>query len=644
MSLIVPDSTVNMYVDVPISAGHQLVFSSRSAQNTYFLNKRLVTKAGCSYIRKTGRLRIEFSTARVQQCNYMSFTNSSFENVTFYAQILDYEYVNNETTDVLYAIDYWQTYMFDAKFHACSILREHLTESDYQKAVENPWRRDIPELLTDEELSCDESLECIYTDGTLVGGAITGNRFKVPSGTTSILGDAYANELYAVFLLSQFDFGAWASEDGIKFIHCFNYFSNVDEVGSWSSFINMFTSINQNCIRGTAMLGIRLNEANFKQLFTKAIDLLTSYGVTSSIVGIYVLPKWALKGHFITSVYEATDNTEGFEEQMMNIPKLVDMNPKLNTYPFRYMRVKTPNDTKEYRFDLFKNLSEGDNLIEFKITCNTNGIPVWSFAPKDYKNDGGYNYYERIDFSNIPQISFSSDAYLAYLSCQYSNAIQTNTRSGMANLRAGAINSVMNAISPITNAIGTAVGGDYSQERVDTSLMSYEYQMPKAPTSFGIPSPGQVVSGAAGMIGANQQMNVMNEALSSRGDGSSAVFDSTKRAFVNDEYHAGSQSGYLPYSYDALNFVIELVTLNDDILKKYSDYLDIYGYKSLRNGVPHVCNYVSNGSNTPHFTTLDDETFTYVQTADMHVSGVQLKACAAIENLFNAGCRFLKGD
>lgn len=643
MSLIVPDSTVNLYADVPISAGHQLVFKSRSTQNTYFLNKRLVTKAGCSYIRKTGRLRIEFNAARVQQCNYMSFTNASFENVTFYAQILDYEYVNNETTDILYAIDYWQTYMFDAKFHACNILREHLTEADYQKAVKNPWRRDIPELFTDEGLPCDESLECIYTNGSLVGGGITGNRFKVPSDRT-ILGDIYASDLYAVFLLSQFDFGAWAAEDGEEFIQCFNYFGSVDKNATWGDFINMFTSINQNCIRGTAILGIRLNELNFKNLFTRVIDLLTSYGVTSSIVGIYVLPKWSLKGYFKTSVYESTDKTEGFEEQMMNIPKLVDVNPKLNTYPFRYMRVKTPNDTKEYRFDLFKNLSEGTNLIEFKITCNTNGIPVWSFAPRGYKNDGGYNYYERIDFSNIPQISFSSDAYLAYLSGQYSNAIQTNTRSGMANMRAGAFNSLLNAISPITNAVSAAVGGDYSQDLVNTGRMSYELQMPNAPTSFGIPSSGQVVSGAAGMIGANQQMDVMNEALSSRGDGSSAVFDSTKRAFVNDEYHAGSQSGYLPYSYDALNFVIELVTLNDDILKKYSDYLDIYGYKSLRNGVPHVCDYVTDGSHTPHFTTLDDETFTYVQTADMHVSGVQLKACAAIENLFNAGCRFLKGD
>lgn len=643
MSLIIPDSTVNMYADVPISEGHQLVFSSRSTQNTYFLNKRLVTKAGCSYIRKTGRLRIEFNTARVQQCNYMSFTNTSFENITFYARILDYEYINNETTDVIYEIDYWQTYMFDANFHACSILREHLTETDYQKAVENPWRRDIPEMLTDEGLPCDESLECIYTNGSLAGGGVTGNRFKIPSDT-SILGDIYANDLYAVFLLSQFDFSEWSAEDGIAFVNCFNYFGSESQAATWDSLKESFTSVNQRCVRGTAMLGIRIDDANFKEHFTSAIDKLTLYSVTGSIVGIYVLPKWSLKGYFKTSVYESVDSSEGFESAIFNIPTLNGVNPKLNTFPFRYMRVKSPNDTKEYRFDLFKNLSEGNNLIEFKVTCNTNGIPVWSFAPKGYKNDGDYNYYERIDFSNIPQISFSSDAYLAYLSGQYSNAIQTNTRSGMANLRAGAFNSLMNTASPITSAVGTAAGGDYSQEWAKTGRLSYELQFPNAPQSFGIPSAGHVVSGAAGMIGANQQMDVLNEALNARGEGSSAVFEGTKRAFINDDYHAGSQSGYLPYSYDVLNFVIELVTLNEDILRKYSDYLDIYGYKSLRTGIPHVCDYVSNGSNIPHFTTFDDETFTYIKTENMHVSDIQLKACAAIENMFNNGCRFLKGD
>lgn len=643
MSLIIPDSTVNLYADVPISAGHQLVFSSVSAQNTYFLNKRLVTKAGCSYIRKTGRLRIEFNAARVQQCNYMSFTNTSFENVTFYAHILDYEYVNNETTDVLYAIDYWQTYMFDAEFHACSILREHLTEVDYQKAVENPWRRDVPELLTDEGLPCDESLETIYTDGNLSAGIITGNRFKVPSDE-SILGDPYSNEKYVVFLLSQFDFGAWDSADGEEFVGCFQFFGSLNRSSTWGDFKDMFTSVNQGFVRGTAMLGIRMDDSDFKTKFTTAVNKLTLYSTTASIVGIYVLPKWSLKGYFNVDLYTGYDSTEGFEEIMYNIPKLTGKDPKLNTHPFSYMRVKTPNDVKEYRYDLFKSLSDGTNSVEFKVTCNTNGIPVWSFAPKAYKNDGGYNYYERVDFSNLPQAAFSSDAYLAYLSGQYANAIQTNTRSGMANLRAGGTSTLLNTISPITNAISAAVGGDYSNDWVKNGRMQYQLGMANAPTTFEMSSPMRVVSGAAGMIDTNQRVDVLNEALSARGDGSSAVFDGTKRAFVNDEYHAGSQSGYLPYSYDTLNFLIELVSLNEDILQKYSDYLTIYGYKSLRTGRPHICDYIANGSNTPHFTTFDDETFTYVQTENMHVTGLQANACAAIENLFNAGCRFLKGD
>ena len=160
--LIVPDSNVSLYAGVPISDGHEIVFRSKTEQSTYFATKRIASKAGCTYLRKTGRLRIEWSTETVMRADFISFKNPSFENITFYAKLIDYEYVNNVTTDVLYEIDWFQSFCFDVDYHACEILREHLTEEDYQKAVANPWRRDIPELLTDEGLPCDKTLEKIY--------------------------------------------------------------------------------------------------------------------------------------------------------------------------------------------------------------------------------------------------------------------------------------------------------------------------------------------------------------------------------------------------------------------------------------------------------------------------------------------------
>lgn len=660
MSLIIPDSTVNLYADVPISAGHQLVFSSVSAQNTYFLNKRLVTKAGCSYIRKTGRLRIEFNAARVQQCNYMSFTNTSFENITFYARILDYEYVNNETTDVLYAIDYWQTYMFYAEFHACSILREHLTEVDYQKAVANPWRRDIPELLTDEGLPCDKNLEKIYTSNI---SAYSGEQFRVPS---KISEDDSDNMVLCMFL-SSFDIETiiTTAPDVINpdtlteynaFLDNFNYYVyNEETIGGTSVKKLRFNSWTNNFGMTYSVLAIKMSTlptpvvgtkaATAMNQLGKAIEFLTAYGVTSSIVGLYVLPEWIFN---ISTAFES--NAPGTEIDVQ-VSKLIGVDPKLNTYPFRYLRVSSPLDTKEFRLDLFTNMNEGENNCPLLYSYNLNGVPAISISPINYGrsviSDDNYlksNYDETITFQAFPQMGFSCDAYLTFLSQQYSSALQTRTQAGNAMLAAARQEGIVGqqqanlnaALSPYmagTDLVGNFLQGDIMGA---TNTLAGSLTMDAQNTA-------NMLRARANDLQAQQNVNVLNEARGGRLSGS-GVFDSTKRAFVNDQYIKGGATGYLPYQFNAVCFWVTIVTLNDDILQKYSDYLDIYGYKSLRTGRPHICDYVTDGSNAPHFTTFDGETFTYVQTENMHVTGLQANACAAIENLFNSGCRFLKGD
>lgn len=665
MSLIVPDSTVNMYADVPISAGHQLVFSNRSAQNTYFLNKRLVTKAGCSYIRKTGRLRIEFNAARVQQCNYMSFTNTSFENVTFYAQILDYEYVNNETTDVLYAIDYWQTYMFDADYHACSILREHLTEVDYQKAVANPWRRDIPELLTDEGLPCGEELETIYENGTLTGIEYTGNRFKLPAA--SVPGISFDRTKYIVLSLSSFDIREWVGTTGdkidasdvIEFINLFDYTSNNVQISSSSSldeavaaFNSMFVTLDAGIIDCEAEVGFELSNLSGLR---KALDLLTANSCSGSITGMYVLEKWMMSGYFrgLQQTFSAIDCS-------FKVKKESGINPKLNTYPYRYVRVKTPQDTKEYRLDLFSSLQNGE-LVNFKFYVNMIGAPVLSLMPYNYKNDSDdVNFYERIDFANFPQLPYSIDGYLTYYANQCGINLMSNTVSGRSQLATAKDMAIAGEGAVVNNGIGALFGlipsGVTGSIKTGGRAGYYANEIGGA-AAAGISSASgmlnvvndlhaQALSSVTNLDSVNQNIAAFNEAGSgSRLSGAAtSVYAGQKRTFVNDNYVAGSSGGYLPYQVDAIDFIVEVVELEEDIKDKYSTYLDIYGYKSLRTGIPHICDYITDGSNTPHFTTFDDETFTYVQTENMHVSGVQATACAAIENLFNAGCRFLKGD
>lgn len=620
MSLIIPDSTVNLYADVPISGDHQLVFSSRSAQATYFLNKRVASKAGCSYLRKTGRLRIEWSTARVMQSNYISFTNPSFENVTFYAKITDWEYVNNETTDILYEIDWWQTYMFDFEAHACGILREQLTEADYQKAVANPWRRDIPELLTSENLPVSESLECIYTNGENQAGVLTGNRFKMSSGIPAI--SEGMQQLKVVMYLSAIaNFNDL--EDSQKTV--FRAFLSKWETLNGQSFdystvdVNqIFSSTAENFIRSYAVLAMPISNT---VAFSEALTLLTQLGINGNIVGLYVLPNWMASG--------------GSFDNGFIVPKLNVKSPKLNTFPFRYLRIKSAQDTKEYRLDLFKDLSEsedGNTWVRFRYVSNVCGLPIMAIMPVSYKTDGAGNYFERIEYSNFPQVAYSTDAYLAYIAAQEQQAlIKWSTPVGQATFDYEAMKSATSYLDIAKNLSSNISNMGMSGNGVGNLLGGIQNVM--------------MGSQQANLDTAKAEQNVYeNMSASMMGSGYSAVYNNSKPAFIADEYHPGGNGGYLAYEYSMLDFTCEIVELSPDVLEKYDTYFECYGYNSARYGLPHICDYIKNGTNAPHYSTYDGDTFTYVQTESMHVTGVQYAACKAIEDMFNRGVRFLKGD
>ena len=160
---IVPETTINLYKDVTIDNGEQIVFTSRSAQTAYFNSKLLRSNINCTVVKtKSGSLRLEVPGSVVAQCNYLSFINPHFDNKTIYCKILDYNYINNECVEISYAIDAWQTWCFDVTFDECFIEREHISENDYNK-LENGTGYDtsVPEMMTPEPLAYGEGIEVL---------------------------------------------------------------------------------------------------------------------------------------------------------------------------------------------------------------------------------------------------------------------------------------------------------------------------------------------------------------------------------------------------------------------------------------------------------------------------------------------------
>lgn len=162
--IIQPDSTITLYSGVDIGTDMQLAFSSAAKQSAYFASKVKKAYVNCTIVKeKIGTVRVaikpvgqagtgEITGHDLASCNYMSFINPSFDNKTIYCYIVDYKYLNNETAEIYYMIDYWQTWLFDVTFDPMYIDREHLSQTDWAKIEANPYDPTVPQMITAEPL------------------------------------------------------------------------------------------------------------------------------------------------------------------------------------------------------------------------------------------------------------------------------------------------------------------------------------------------------------------------------------------------------------------------------------------------------------------------------------------------------------
>lgn len=127
---VVPQTVVKFYRDIPWTDDykHTIWFVNANAQNTFFASKLAYTYTDFTYVRQTGVIRVPRIADDLYNCNYISFLNAGYGNKTFYAFITKVDYVNNETTDIHFKLDYIQTWRFDITVEQCFVEREHVAD------------------------------------------------------------------------------------------------------------------------------------------------------------------------------------------------------------------------------------------------------------------------------------------------------------------------------------------------------------------------------------------------------------------------------------------------------------------------------------------------------------------------------------
>lgn len=637
------DSVLNLYSNVEISDGLQVAFSSASAQYNYF-SKRLVKQyTGMSYVYRNGVVKIQDTPQVVAKANYISFNNPSFESKPIYARITDYQYVNNATVKITYAVDWFQTFMFDVDYRSCQIMREHLSETDWQKATANPWDRSIIELNSAESFNFgDEDRGVIATDGTY--------HAAVPSNPDT--------EYFACLHLAS---AQYKTTEGIRDVY--------SRLKAWTgSFAPITSSVGRtnltkypqnvaidNLPRASAIYAMR-NDMTVSKMtnasdiistddddipfisdsdsaLSAGVALLTAAGLTSEIISLYCLTGEMLDKIMTGATPEAT--TLSLEGRTCG-----GANPKLKRAPFSYLKAVGPDGTaKEFRYENFSSPSQG---ISFVDATSFDGVPTYSLIPVNYKygkvsetvSGDMLNFKERLDYAGMVQIAFNVDCFLTFMSGEYQKAIQNTSWPVLAQQGASLVSGIVDAV--LGAGGGTSTTTNYNP---NGSIAGQE-------TAVQMPDTQRIVSGGISSV-VNTVGNMfgdVNALASMRGTSPIYNYDAERRTYIADQYVAGGGSGYLAYRFNRLNFELFFMTLNDAMTETVDNYFNAFGYNSGRIGVPRICNFIKSSGDAPHFVEIDDGPATYVKTGDMHVVSNLKPASDYIEALFNAGCRFIKGD
>lgn len=149
-----PDTVVKLLRNVPLDSTYTDTrwFTTVGGQQAFFNGKVKKTYTGLTYQRVNNSVaqprgpltcRVPDIADNLYDCNYMMFQNSFYGSKWFYAFVKQVNYINPNNTEIVYEIDYLQTFMMDIKIKPSYVVREHASSVE-----DKPFANLTPEPIT----------------------------------------------------------------------------------------------------------------------------------------------------------------------------------------------------------------------------------------------------------------------------------------------------------------------------------------------------------------------------------------------------------------------------------------------------------------------------------------------------------------
>ena len=162
-------------------------------------------------------------------------------------------------------------------------------------------------------------------------------------------------------------------------------------------------------------------------------------------------------------------------------------NNKLHTYPYKMLYMTTlDGQAKEYRWEFFN--STPNVYFWWRGTVGSESALI--AAPINYKQSGT-NYDEKIVLTNFPNVSCTSDAWLAYLAQNANKNNLTNLSSGLT-IAGGLATAIAGVVSMnptvIAGGLAAAYGGVNAIAKLNAQIQDVKAQPDNAHGSQSVPA------------------------------------------------------------------------------------------------------------------------------------------------------------
>lgn len=125
-----PSTVVKLLRNVPLDNTYKdtITFSTASTQTSYFTSKAKFTFTDFTYQRVNSSIRVPKNAEDCYDCNYIMFQNANFGAKWFYGFVTAVNYLNQNTTEIVFELDVMQTWYFDYTIKQSFVEREHVND------------------------------------------------------------------------------------------------------------------------------------------------------------------------------------------------------------------------------------------------------------------------------------------------------------------------------------------------------------------------------------------------------------------------------------------------------------------------------------------------------------------------------------